>query len=199
MGIINYEILSASQKFYEKLGHKIIDVPWVVSNNIMNITKPEELKNKEEYYSLKYCEKSLVASGEQSFLYMIINGQLPSGRYQTITPCFRHENQKDLTHRKYFMKNELIIYEESGFAPLEISCKVLVDHAIKFYEEYLGDKVSVNKISKNQTDIECDCGGLGKIELGSFGIRQYNGIKWIYGTGCAEPRLSTVIEILKNP
>jgi hypothetical protein len=31
------------------------------------------------------------------------------------------------------------------------------------------------------------------IEVGSYGIREFEGFKWVYGTGAAEPRLSQAI------
>ena len=34
------------------------------------------------------------------------------------------------------------------------------------------------------------------IELGSYGIRHCQFLNWIYGTGCAEPRLSKVMTYL---
>jgi len=36
------------------------------------------------------------------------------------------------------------------------------------------------------------------VELGSYGIRECKFLKWIYGTGCAEPRLSQVIKDEQN-
>ena len=60
---------------------------------------------------------------------------------------------------------------------------------------------------KGQYYVEPFCGGLEIIktdigyditingeELGSYGIRKCEFLKWIYGTGCAEPRLSTLIK-----
>jgi hypothetical protein len=36
-------------------------------------------------------------------------------------------------------------------------------------------------------------------ELGSYGVRQYHDITWIYGTGIAEPRFSKINSItVKN-
>lgn len=32
-------------------------------------------------------------------------------------------------------------------------------------------------------------------ELGSYGIRECEFLKWIYGTGCAEPRTSKLITL----
>jgi hypothetical protein len=36
----------------------------------------------------------------------------------------------------------------------------------------------------------------GRIEIGSYGIRRDDKVgKWVYGTGCAEPRLSYAIAV----
>lgn len=189
---INYKLLYQSQEYYLKhLGIKIIETPWVVPNNIMDITKPDVLKNKEDYYSLKSAEKSLVASGEQSFLYMIINGYLTDGKYQTITPCFRHEQQKDFFHGKYFMKNELIYFGEKLVN--ENGLNEIIHFAKIYFEQFIGSGVKTVSVGENAFDIVYE-----DVELGSYGIRTFNGISWIYGTGCAEPRLSRTIQLYKN-
>ena len=100
--MINYNNLAKSIEFYEIQGYKRIEAPWLVPPCIDNITKP---KNK-RHYMLKHNNKCLVASGEQSFMYLYLKENLPLGKFQTITPCFRDERY-DLYHEKYFMKNEL--------------------------------------------------------------------------------------------
>lgn len=35
-------------------------------------------------------------------------------------------------------------------------------------------------------------------ELGSYGIRECEYLKWIYATGCADPRLSKIINLYNN-
>ena len=35
-------------------------------------------------------------------------------------------------------------------------------------------------------------------ELGSYGIRECEFLKWIYATGCAEPRIRKIINLYKN-
>lgn len=34
------------------------------------------------------------------------------------------------------------------------------------------------------------------IELGSYGIREHKYLKWVYGTGLAEPRFSNVLQTI---
>lgn len=80
------------------------------------------------------------------------------------------------------MKNELIITDKVNEEQLEF----ITETALYFFQKYLKD----SKIVK--TDIGYDI-MYDDIELGSYGIRECSFLRWIYGTGCAEPRLSTAI------
>lgn len=184
--MIDYQNIADSINFYEELGYKRIESPWLVPVCIDNITKPTD-KN---HYMLKHNDKCLVASGEQSFLYLYMKDFLPKGRFQTVTPCFRDE-RFDMTHGKYFIKNELIITDNPDLLTLE----EIIQNAFKFYES----KIDKDYLTIIKTDIGYDINFKNDnnvIELGSYGIRECNFLKWIYGTGCAEPRLSNVLKIL---
>ena len=184
--MINYNNLAKSIEFYEIQGYKRIEAPWLVPPCIDNITKP---KNK-RHYMLKHNNKCLVASGEQSFLYLYLKENLPLGKFQTITPCFRDERY-DLYHEKYFMKNELINTENVDKYNLEN----MIDTAKRFYETIVPNR---NKLEVFETNIGFDILYYDNnditVELGSYGIRECEFLKWIYGTGCAEPRLSKICE-----
>ena len=177
--MINYKLLNDAISFYTSEGYNRIETPWTTSEYINNITAPKGVTQ----FQFKHNDKCLVASGEQSFLYLYLKGFLPKGKYQTTTPCFRMETF-DLTHTKYFIKNELIITDMVN----KIELKGVIDDAYNFYSNYLKD------LTVAETDIGYDiiCEG---IELGSYGIRSCEFLEWIYGTGCAEPRLSTVIKL----
>ena len=180
--MINYLNLHNSIEYYESKGYKRIESPWTVTPQISAITKPKDCID----YELKHNKKVLVASGEQSFLYLYLKGFLPKGRFQTITLCFRDELFDDL-HTKYFMKNELIITDiVNKYNLLE-----MINSCYDFFETLLGSKTEVIETSIG-SDIYYD-----NIELGSYGIRECGFLKWIYGTGCAEPRLS-YCQNLKN-
>lgn len=85
------------------------------------------------------------------------------------------------------MKAELII-ANPDFG--EIKYRRMVIDAAMFFSKYTNSsKVSIDS-TKEGHDIT-----INGIEVGSYGGRQFNGFTWIYGTGCAEPRLS---EALKN-
>ena len=175
--MINYKIISDSINYYETNGYVRIESPWTVSEYIDNITKPKDIDS----FQLKHNNKCLVASGEQSFLYLYLKEFLPKGQFQTTTPCFRYESF-DYSHTKYFIKNELIKTDIVNKNELD----KMVDICLNFYKRYIP---TVNIIT---TDIGYDIEYNG-YELGSYGIRECEFLKWIYGTGCAEPRLSKII------
>jgi len=175
--MIDYARLDRSIKFYEDYGFKRIESPWTVTKAISNITKPADGKD----WEIIGKDKVLVASGEQSFLYLYLKGFLPKGKYQTITPCFREE-PFDITHTKYFIKNELIITDEVN--SLKLDEVVLICQ--KFFEKEIGKKVDVVKTEQG-FDLEYN-----GIEIGSYGIRSCEYLDWIYATGLAEPRMTII-------
>jgi len=177
--MINYKILDESIQFYDRYGFQHIESPWTTSEYAIDITAPKDAVK----FQFKHNDKCLVASGEQSFLYLYLKGFLPPGRYQTITPCFRFE-QFDLLHTKYFMKNELMVTDKVDATELD----KVITAARKFYSSYLNDVY----VQETEAGFDLVCEG---IELGSYGIRSCEFLDWIYGTACAEPRLSTVIQI----
>lgn len=154
--MINYGIIDRSIRFYEDKGFKRIESPWTVTKEISGITKPEGKFD----WEIIGKNKVLVASGEQSFLYLYLKGFLPKGKYQTVTPCFRDESF-DKTHTKYFIKNELMITDDVS----ESSLKKIIDCCKQFFENELHISIDVKK-----TDIGYDLEANG-IEIGSYGIR----------------------------
>jgi len=180
--MIDYGRLHRSIQFYEAKGFKRIESPWTVTKSVSHITKPPDKVD----WEILGKNKVLVASGEQSFLYLYLKGFLPEGKYQTITPCFRDE-PFDQLHTKYFMKNELIITDDVT----ESSLLWLISCCRDFLQQEIGHKVELIE-TKDGYDLEYD-----GIEIGSYGIRSCEYLKWIYGTGIAEPRL-TMINNIKN-
>ncbi len=180
--MIDYGRLNRSVIFYESKGFQRIESPWTVTRSVSNITKPPGKVD----WEILGKDKVLVASGEQSFLYLYLKGFLPEGKYQTITPCFRDE-PFDQLHTKYFMKNELIITDDVT----ESSLLKLVSHCKDFLESEVGDKIDI-KETKDGYDLEYN-----GVEIGSYGIRKCEYLTWVYGTGVAEPRL-TMIKNIKN-
>jgi seryl-tRNA synthetase len=180
MNNIDYLKILNALDYYKNNGFEYVHLDWLVEEKISCMTKPEFCKD----FFVK--DKVLVASGEQSFLQLIVDNKLPKGRYVGVTPCFRDEVTLDLLHGQYFMKVELIDTLDVSVNSL---CQIL-DISLNFFNQYLKceswiiDTVTFDIIdSKNH------------IELGSYGIRQHDNIKWIYATGCAEPRLSNTINL----
>lgn len=178
---IDYKKISDALEFYQNKGFKLKEVPWIVSNKTYNITNPLD------YDAFHTSLGEVVASGEQSFLELIRNGELKEGKYICSTPCFR-DDPIDETHHKWFMKVELIDFlgkDLPSSKELKQKRDFILNSSMEFFERYL-------KTSLEKTDQGIDIvSSKEKIELGSYGIRNYNNeFSWIYGTGVAEPRLS---------
>jgi len=185
--MINYKIIDTSISFYEKNGFSRVEAPWTVTPQISKITKPPRTTLGEDKidFEIKHNGKVLVASGEQSFLYLYLKGFLPKGRFQTVTPCFRYESF-DFLHTKYFIKNELIDTTNVSEKNLQNIIGVCLD----FFQKYLPESEAV------QTEFGWDIEWKG-YELGSYGIRSCEFLDWIYATGVAEPRFSSLINLRK--
>jgi len=181
--MIDYGLLQKSIDFYEKRGFSRVEAPWTITQQVDDITRPPD----RQPFVLKHNDKSLVASGEQSFLYLYLKGFIPKGCFQTITPCYRYESF-DFLHSKYFMKNELICTDTVS----ESRLLSIAEIALEFYREMIPDAEIVKTIQG--FDIEID----GK-ELGSYGIRSCEFLDWIYATGCAEPRTSSLRKLYGVP
>ena len=181
--MINYKLLNDSVKYYTEKGFARIELPWTVSPYVDDITRP---KNKTPF-QLNINNKRLVASGEQSFLYLYLKEYLQLGMYMGITPCYRNDSV-DYLHMVYFMKNELIKTDVVN----EEELHKIINIAYDFFQQYFQQKLEIVK-----TDIGFDICIDGN-ELGSYGIRECEFLKWIYATGCAEPRLSTLIKKYNN-
>jgi len=195
--MIDYKKIADSIDYYEDKGFKRIESPWAVSIAVADITRPEGKKASNDYV-IKHNNKALVASGEQSFLYLNLKNFLPPGMYQTVTPCFRNESF-DFTHSKYFMKNELIITD--GIYTRDRVLAIAND-AKEFFSKYIKEEsLSIDKVGDISYDVNCNVEYKGKkrvIELGSYGIRSCEFLTWIYGTGLAEPRLSRAQKLYIN-
>ena len=189
--MINYKLLQDSIEYYESKGYTRIETPWLVSSAAEETTKPNDgvslivLPQYFDYEKNKLVTTRelgrLTASGEQSFLDLYLRGQLPKGQFQTTTACFR-DDVVDYEHSKWFMKNELIKTDEVNSKELNI----MVDNALAFFRKFIPNAYVMS--DTHGYDIMS-----GSIELGSYGIRSCQYLDWIYGTGCAEPRLSKAI------
>ena len=182
--MIDFSLLAKSQEYYTQHGFPRVESPWTVTEEIIQITLPKNVKPLKLIHEDGKC---LVGSGEQSFLYLFLKGFLPKGKYQTTTPCFRNDNF-NFTHTKYFIKNELIITDEVNSSSLDS----IVDISFRFFNMFF--KNVQLKITPEGCDINTRINDT-IYELGSYGIRQCEFLTWIYGTGLAEPRTSSLIQL----
>lgn len=135
-----------------------------------------------------------VASGEQGFIQMMLDGQ-ELKRAVCVTPCFRVERY-DHWHLPYFMKAELINAHDTDEGHLIH----MVHEACSFFEHALNHPSTAVRVVKTGELAYDIVEKSTRIELGSYGIREITvadkRLRWIYGTACAEPRLSRTRERL---
>ena len=206
MNTINYNNIARALNFYQGLDKKwqgeikfnYVEVPWYVTESVMNVTKPKNILSDGDYY-LPTNDKYLVASAEQSFIYEMFKGIITSGYYVGVTPCFRFEKISD-TSRKCFMKVELIYISNDMEEDLVTHLHKIMEDARFFFEITLGTspEIIATEPVESQGCEASDCYDINfkGYELGSYGIRQYKNLfRWVYGTGCAEPRLSIIQKI----
>jgi len=183
--MINYGLLAEALEYYQDQGYELIDVPWTVSKQSMNITAGESI----DLEKSKYIDDYLVGSAEQSFLHMIRGGEISEGRFCAVTPCFRSNDPEDELHQKYFMKVELISITKEWWKWVP-EMEMMLTSAKDFFSQFVDVEVVKTQDDRSDESYDIECHG---IELGSYGIRHFENINWIYGTGLAEPRLSTVM------
>ena len=130
----------------------------------------------------------LVGSAEQSFIQRMMDGSLPRfGKYQAITPCFR-DDEIDDQHQQYFMKLELIHVGAN-----HDSLAYVLKDAVSVIRSLTSRRINVVK-TEDGYDICSVQDDMSLVEIGSYGYRELASdpsIKWVYGTGLAEPRFST--------
>jgi hypothetical protein len=182
--MIDYSKIASAVTYYEAKGYKQIEVPWIVSLDTMLATRPKGAR----LFSTFAGE--LVASGEQSFIE--IRDSLKPGKYQCVTPCFRDEPVKDELHRQYFIKNELI-WVLNSYEFSQPHLESVIQDALNFFKQYGTAEVVDAPIFNAHYNKDIELNG---IEVGSYGFRIHEGFHWIYGTGCAEPRLTMAMDLL---
>lgn len=179
---VNWSRITRAIDFYVDRGYRYIEVPWLVGEEAYSITSPPD-KEREWFRTHKGHP---VASGEQSFLELLLKGK-DVGKAVCCTPCFRSEPVLDELRHLHFMKVELISAPDVDFGTLMLD-------AWKFLESE-GLVVEWMKQIDGSIDLVEKITG---IELGSYGVRNTESFTWSYGTGLAEPRYSYVYELLSK-
>ncbi len=173
---INYRHISEAIDFYEDERFEYIEVPWIVSPEAVAVTLPSGAS------PLGTLGGTLVGSAEQSFIHLACNGDLKPGCYSAATPCFRDDTPDEL-HQRTFFKVELIEISQN---PIEYGAvQWMAEIAQRFFHTLPGG--ADTKIVRTSTGLDLELHG---VEVGSYGLREYDGWFWLYGTGLAEPRFS---------
>lgn len=191
--MIDYALIGKAIDYYDSQGFLRIETPWLVSKDIADLTKPLDSSTYIVQKDVEKKQKAFVASGEQSFLYLINKGHMPSsGRYQTVTPCLR-DDAWDPIHMKNFVKLELIEYSTDANLNDAARVKRMVDQALGFFSKHV-DKTALSVVNcTTATSLSYDI-NLNGVEIGSYGYRSCMFCNWIYGTGVAEPRFSRLLK-----
>lgn len=190
--MINWHLFSKAITSYDYLGYKLIEVPWLIDQQAIDVTLPPSATP----FTVSGCGKlnQLVGSAEQSFIYLALQDKLQPGKYMALTPCFRDDKEDEL-HHKYFMKLELIDIDATS-AYDQMMELTNVDTTLAYDQVMQDAKFVLSHLTKKPIKIEKTVEGsdltIDGIEIGSYGIRSYKHITWVYGTGLAEPRFSKV-------
>jgi hypothetical protein len=191
------EIINKAINYYSKISNfQYIEVPWVVSEDILNITMP--------CFCEKQTNKSIVASAEQSFLSEILYNNLKPGFYCSFSACHRpKDNINDGLHFPVFSKVELMHYSNTCLHKEGYLLMSIIETCKKFMEDIRKEKLFiVNTVDDARfgcdTIVSYDIETASGVEMGSYGIRKMhdrNDINWIYATGVALPRIKYGITI----
>lgn len=183
--MIDWSALADAVAFYRTLGYHHVEVPWTAPEEAINTTLPPGATPMVVPYL-----GTLVGSAEQSFVGLDMQGKLDKGRFVACTPCFRLGDDDGDLHQPCFMKVELYINDVVD----ELTMFEMMGHAGTFFRHRLhrrGKGVGLLRHVQTQDGWDLEIGG---IEVGSYGLRSTSGVSWVYGTGCAEPRLSKALE-----
>lgn len=170
VSVIKYKKLILTVKYFERIGYKYIEVPWLVSLKAIRSTFSGDI-------SPSIQNKYPIGSGEQGFVELDLRGELPPGRYITITPCFRNEPEVNDRTQLHFVKAEL--YDSTSYG----SKYKLAGEAIVNFSTLAKSGALTSVETPEGLDIN-----LNEIEIGSYGEREYEGLRWAYGTAIALPR-----------
>lgn len=191
---ISWGGVSRALEIYQDKGYEYVEAPWVVSDVAILATLPAGLE------ATRCQQGALVGSAEQSFVQLMLDGKLSPGRYVAATPCFRDENPVTLLHRPYFFKVELIhvLFDVDTVAADVLA---VAQDALDFFNRLIEDTIKYTpgfkfagraKLVATPDGYDIELNG---VELGSYGYRSFAGSVWVYGTGYADPRFNTVLDM----
>lgn len=188
MSHINYRRVGKAIKKYEKLGYTYIDTPWLVSEEAIRATLPLDREGF-ELRSPTINAGKLVGSAEQGFIQLMLAGAIKKGRYVTAGPCFRDEPAVDALHQYTFFKVELIDLNRSLFHYDAADVREMAQDAAGVIYSLYGELPVLQKTTEG-IDLTVD-----GVEVGSYGLRSFQGNEWVYGTGLALPRTPQAMKV----
>lgn len=174
---IDYSVLSAAITHYGNYGYTQVEVPWIADSDTLYATIPTDL-NHDPVMWVPNMNGGLVGSAEQGFVQL--RHSLPRKPLMSVSPCFRRGDNKSPLHREMFMKLELHDNSE------ERDVSAMIEAALGFFRKFVHPVVAKTPEGFDITDEN-------GVELGSYGERSHDGYSWVYGTGVALPRLSSII------
>lgn len=180
---IDAQLLAQAQTLYGLHGYKDTPTPWLVSHDAYMATVPP--CHEDFLWHALDKENFHVASAEQGFIQMMLDGEELPAKAQSTSPCYRGEPIYDTYHLPFFYKLELYQKDTSDKALAEmITCA-------RGLFESIGISTRIISTGERSYDIET---AKTHIELGSYGYRQFRGHEWLYGTGLALPRAAQAQE-----
>lgn len=164
-----------------------VDLPWQVPEDFTRATRPLFCHGKD----VQTPHGTLLASGEQAFLWLDSQRLLPDICMVGWTPCFRDEAVLDGWHQYSFIKLEAYLPIASD-VDAEKALDRLACRARAHFERWSGQRIFRRNLADGSIDLE-----LNEHEIGSYGVRSHPTIKgrrYAYGTVLAEPRFSMAME-----
>lgn len=173
---ISATLIYSAMSFFKDKGYRFITVPMLVDEDIVNLTLPSDCAAK--YHN----DKCYVGSAEQSIYQLIKEGKDLPSKVLAITPCQR-DDTIDEFHQEIFLKIELACTDNTV---------TYHDIAIDVMEYYNTLTDNAKYVDFTDFDNTCDI-EINTIEVGSYGMREYNGRIIHFGTGLALPRFLQAI------
>ncbi len=173
---IDARLLADAQSYYASYGYVDTPTPWLVGGAAYRATLPPDHEGLEWQSPVGGYH---VGSAEQGFMQLMADDMPIPERAQSTSPCYRGEPVYDELHWPYFYKLELYSADVS-----DASLAEMITCARGLFTQ-LGIATRIIQTGERAYDIET---ATTHIELGSYGVRTFQGHKWLYGTGLALPR-----------
>ena len=173
---ISATLIYSAMSFFKDKGYRFITVPMLVDEDVVNLTLPSDCSAK------FHLDKCYVGSAEQYIYQLIKEGKDLPSKVLAITPCQRDDGIDEF-HQEIFLKIELACTDNTV---------TYHDIAIDVMEYYNTLTDNAKYVDFTDFDNTCDI-EINGVEVGSYGMREYNGRIIHFGTGLALPRFLQAI------